>query len=681
MIKKKDDSNYGADAISVLEGLEPVRKRPGMYIGSTGTDGLHTLVREIFDNSRDEAMGGYADRVEVAILPGEIIRVVDNGRGIPIDKHKKTGLSALDTIMTTLHAGGKFGGKESGYKISGGLHGVGASVVNALSVMTKAEVHKDGNIYVQEYSKGIKKHDVKKIKRKSDQNGTIISFQFDPEIFKELKGYSYKRLATFLRGQAYLVKGLHITILDLRDFEGDIPEEQYFLNDLSLPVVSETFYFDSGLLALVRFLNKHLKPVHKNIFYTKKQTNDIGESVEVAFQYADDISHRIFSYANNIPNPDGGFHYTGFKTALTRVMNKYAKKNNILKEKEESLQGDDLLEGITAIVSVHLADPQFEGQTKGKLGSTEAKGMVDSVFSEALSEFLEEKPDDAKMIIRKAIMSQKARQAAKAAKDSVMRKGALEGLSLPGKLADCQSKKAEDSELFIVEGESAGGSAKQGRDRKTQAILPLKGKILNVERARIDKILGSQEVRNVVTALGTGVGDVFDIEKLRYHKIIIATDADVDGEHITTLLLTLFYRYFRPLIENGNLYLANPPLYKIAKGKEQVYVYSDEEKEKVLKDMGIKVEDLEEKEDVDEENSDTKKKIQKVKIQRYKGLGEMNADELYETTMDRGKRILKQIKIEDAAGADAVFDVLMGSEVPPRKSFIVSNAKMADIDL
>jgi DNA gyrase subunit B len=679
MVKKKDDSNYGADAISILEGLEPVRKRPGMYIGSTGADGLHTLVREIFDNSRDEAMGGYADRVEVAILPGEIIRVVDNGRGIPVDKHKKTGLSALDTIMTTLHAGGKFGGEESGYKISGGLHGVGASVVNALSDMTRAEVHKDGNVYIQEYSKGIKKYNVKKLKRKTEDNGTIISFKFDPEIFKDLKGYSYKRLSPHLRGQAYLVKGLRITILDLRDFVGEIPEDQYFLDDLSLPVISETFYFDSGLLALVRFLNKHLKPVHKNIFYTKKQVNENGESVEVAFQYADDISNRIFSYANNIPNPDGGFHYTGFKTALTRVMNKYAKKNNIIKEKEESLQGDDLLEGITAIVSIHLADPQFEGQTKGKLGSTEAKSMVDSVFSEALTEFLEERPDDAKSILRKAVMSQKARQAAKAAKDSVMRKGALEGLSLPGKLADCQSKKAEDSELFIVEGDSAGGSAKQGRDRKTQAILPLKGKILNVERARIDKILGSQEVRNVITALGTGVGDIFNIEKLRYHKIIIATDADVDGEHITTLLLTLFYRYFKPLIENGNLYLANPPLYKIMKGKEQVYVYSDEEKEDVLKRMGVNVEDLEEKENNNEETE--KKKAPKVKIQRYKGLGEMNADELYETTMDKNKRILKQIKIEDGAAADAVFDVLMGSEVPPRKAFIVSNAKMADIDL
>ncbi len=677
MAGKKND--YGADSISVLEGLEPVRKRPGMYIGSTGTEGLHTMVREIFDNSRDEAMGGYADRIEVAILPGEIIRVIDNGRGIPVDKHKKTKVSALETIMTTLHAGGKFGGEGSGYKISGGLHGVGASVVNALSSWTKAEVHKDGSVYVQEYEKGIKKYDVKKLKRKTENNGTIISFKFDPEIFKDLKGYSFKKLANHLRGQAYLVKGLRITIIDLRDYEGDIPEEAYYLDDLSLPVISETFYFDSGILAMVRFLNKHLKTVHKNIFYTKKELNEKGESVEISFQYADDISNRIFAYANNIPNPEGGYHLTGFKTALTRVMNNYARKNNILKEKDEKLQGDDLLEGITAIISIHLADPQFEGQTKGKLGSTEAKGMVENVFSEALSEFLEEHPDDAKEILRKAIISQKARLAAKSARDSVLRKGAMEGMSLPGKLADCQSKSAEDSELFIVEGDSAGGSAKQGRDRKTQAILPLRGKVLNVERARIDKILASEEIRNVITALGTGVGDFFDINKLRYHKIIIATDADVDGEHITTLLLTLFYRYFKPIIEGGYLYLANPPLYKITKGKDIIYVYSDEEKKKVLKEMGL--EDLEEEVDNDDEGQEIEKKNNiKVKIQRYKGLGEMNFDELYETTMNPENRTLKKITIEDAAAADSVFDVLMGSEVAPRKNFIVANAKMADID-
>ncbi len=668
MTKKKGE--YGADQISVLEGLEPVRKRPGMYIGSTGTDGLHTLVREIFDNSRDEAMGGYADKIEVAILPNEIIRVVDNGRGIPVDKHKKTKVSALETILTTLHAGGKFGGEDSGYKISGGLHGVGASVTNALSEYMKAEIHKDGNVYVQEYSKGIKKYDVKKLKRTTKETGTIISYRFDPEIFKDLEGHSYKRLKNHLRGQAYLVKGLRITILDLRDFVGEIPEDQFFLDDLSFPVVSETFYFDSGLLALVRFLNKHLKPVHNNIFHTKKIINEAGESVEIALQYVDDISNRISAYANNIPNPEGGFHLTGFKTALTRSVNNYAKKNKILKDKDEALLGEDVLEGITAIISIHLADPEFEGQTKGKLGSTKAKGMVETAFGEALAEFMEENPDDAKKIVQKGILAEKARKAAKAAKDSVIRKGAMEGLSLPGKLADCQSKKPSESEIFIVEGDSAGGSAKQGRDRRTQAILPLRGKILNVERARIDKILGSEQIRNVITALGTGVGDIFNIEKLRYHKIIIAVDADVDGEHIATLLLTLFYRYFKEIIKGGYLYLANPPLYKITKGKEFHYAYSDTEKFKILKDMGVS-----ENEDSGDDNTG------KVKIARYKGLGEMNADELYETTMDIRQRILKQITIEDAAEADAVFDVLMGSEVPPRKSFIVANAKMANLDI
>jgi len=659
MAKKND--NYGAEQISVLEGLEPVRKRPGMYIGSTGADGLHTMVREIFDNSRDEAMGGYADRVEVAILPGDIIRVVDNGRGIPVDKHKKTGVSALETIMTVLHAGGKFGGEGSGYKISGGLHGVGASVVNALSTWTKAEVHKDGGIYVQEYEKGIPKYKVKKLKEKTKNQGTIISFQADPEIFKEGTKYSYKRLANHLRGQAYLVPGLKITILDLRDYEREIPNE-YYLEDADLPVTSEAFYFEGGLVSLVRFLNKHLKTIHKKTFHVKKQINDDGEAVEVVFQYTDDISSRISAYANNIPNPEGGYHLTGFKTVLTRVFNSYARKNNILKEKEDNLQGDDLLEGITAIVSVHLADPQFEGQTKGKLGSTEAKGMVESVFSEALQEYLEENPDDAKNILKKAILAQKARKAAKAAKDSVLRKSAIEGLSLPGKLADCQSKSPEESEIFIVEGDSAGGSAKQGRDRKTQAILPLKGKILNVERARLDRILSSDEVKNIITALGTGIGDLFDIDKIRYHKIIITTDADVDGSHIDTLILTLFYRYFRPVIEHGYLYVANPPLYKIKKGKQFWYAYTDEEKQKILDEIYP--------------NGDVGQNIQ-----RYKGLGEMNPEELYETTMDKNTRSLKRVMIEDAVRADAVFDTLMGSDVEPRRNFIIANAKMADLDI
>jgi len=668
MVKKKAD-DYGADSISILEGLEPVRKRPGMYIGSTGPEGLQTLVREIFDNSRDEAMAGFADRIEVAMLPNHVIRVVDNGRGIPVDKHKKTGLSALDTIMTTLHAGGKF--DDKGYKISGGLHGVGASVVNALSVKTVAEVHKNGGVYVQEYSRGIKKANVKKLKRKTENQGTIISFRPDEEIFPDIN-FSYKQIKNLLHGQAYLVKGLRITLIDLRDYEGDFPEDAYYYTDLDLPSFSETFYFEGGLMSLVKSLNKHQKPVHKNIFYVHGFTNEeTQESVEVSFQYVDDISSRISCYANNIPNPEGGYHLTGFKTALTRNINNYARKNNILKEKDKSLQGDDLLEGITAVISVNLADPQFEGQTKGKLGSTEAKSMVESVFGKAFGEYLEENPNDAKQIVNKALIAMRAREAAKAAKDSVLRKGALEGLSLPGKLADCQSKKPSESEIFIVEGDSAGGSAKQGRDRKTQAILPLKGKILNVERARLDRMLASQEIKNIVIAFGTGIGDTFDIEKIRYHKIIIATDADVDGKHITTLLLTLFYRYFKPVIEKGYLYLAQPPLYKIEKGKKKFHVQSDVEKFEILKkEFSIK--------DPEDENEI---KDSGIKIQRYKGLGEMNADELYSTTMEKENRVLKRITIEDAKEADAVFDMLMGTEVDARKTFIVANAGSVKIEV
>ena len=684
--KKKKEASYGADDITILEGLEPVRKRPGMYIGSTGTDGLHTLIREIFDNSRDESMAGHCDHIEVALLPNNMVRVVDNGRGIPVDKHKKTGLSALDTIMTTLHAGGKFG--DGGYKISGGLHGVGASVVNALSVYTRAEVHRDGAIHVQEYSQGHKKANVKKT-GKTNRNGTIISFEADPEIFPEIK-YSWKWLTTHMRGQAYLVKGLSISVLDLRDYEEKLDvEKMYYLGDEDIECKKQSFYFEGGLLSLVRFLNKPLKAVGKNIFYTHKKINEDGEAVEISFQYVDDISSRIFAYANNIPNPDGGFHLTGFKTSLTRAINNYGKKNNLLKDKDGTFSGDDVLEGLTAVVSVHLADPQFEGQTKGKLGSTEAKGMVETVFGEALTDFMEENPDDARAIINKSLLAKRAREAAKAAKDSVLRKGALEGLNLPGKLADCQSKKAEDSELFIVEGDSAGGSAKQGRDRKTQAILPLKGKILNVERARLDKMLASVEVKNLVIGLGTGIGDTFNIEKLRYHKIIIATDADVDGEHITTLILTLFYRYFRPIIDGGYLYVANPPLYKIKKGKEEVYAYDEEDKVRVLKEMGIESKDIEQEESDLEGQDGTEqtgeevidKNTSKVKISRYKGLGEMDAEELYETTMDKDKRILKKVTIEDAAEADKVFDTLMGSEVAPRKAFIIANAKEAEVDM
>lgn len=656
---KKDDKkngsghSYRASEITVLEGLEPVRKRPGMYIGTTGPDGLHHLITEIFDNSRDEAMGGYANKIEVALLPDGYVRVVDNGRGIPVDKHKQTKVSALETIMTTLHAGGKFGGENSGYKISGGLHGVGASVVNALSTHTIAEVHRDGSKFFQEYYRGKRKALVKNI-GKSNQTGTIISFQADNTIFETVE-YDFKRVVEHLRQQAYLVKGLKIIAIDAREVKEKIDFDNiYYLSDSDIDIPSQSFYFEGGLASLVKFKNKFQKPIHRNIFYVDKQLDSM--SVEIALQYVDDISARLNAFANNIYNPEGGTHITGFKTALTRSLNNYGKKNNLIKEADGGFTGDDVLEGITAVISVKIPDPQFEGQTKAKLGSTEARGATESVFSEAFASFLEENPDDAKSIVNKVVIALRARKAAKAAKDSVLRKGALEGMTLPGKLADCQSRSAAESELFIVEGDSAGGTAKTGRDRRTQAILPLRGKILNVERARLDRMLASEQIKNVVVALGTAIGDTLNIEKLRYHKVIIATDADVDGAHIRTLLLTLFYRYFRPIIDGGYLYIAQPPLYKVQKGKEIHYVFSDAEKEQIAKGDGWQ-------------------------IQRYKGLGEMNSDELKETTMDRKNRILKKVTVDDAQVADQVFDMLMGTDVPARKSFITNNAKEAELDV
>ncbi len=681
---KEKKSSYGADSITVLEGLEPVRKRPGMYIGTTGPDGLHHLIWEIFDNSRDEAMGGFANDIEVALLPGNKIRVVDNGRGIPVDTHKQTKVSALETILTTLHAGGKFGG--DGYKVSGGLHGVGASVVNALSVYMRAEVHRDGGVYVQEYSKGKKKAPVKKIGT-SKQNGTVITFEPDIEIFKEID-FSFDRVVSHLRQQAYLVKGLKISIFDLREVKQKFDDTKaFYIRELEIEAPSMSFYFDGGLISLIRFYNHTQKPIHKNIFYVEKN-NENFESVEVALQYVDDISARIMPFANNIYNSEGGTHITGFKTSLTRTLNTYAKKNNLVKDGDDSFTGEDVLEGLTAVVSVKLREIQFEGQTKAKLGSVEARGMVENVFGEAFSTFLEENPDDARAMINKVVLAVKARKAAKAAKDSVLRKGALEGMTLPGKLADCQSKSAEESELFIVEGDSAGGTAKTGRDRRTQAILPLRGKILNIERARLDRMLGSEQIKNLVVALGTAIGDTFDIEKLRYHKVIIATDADVDGAHIRTLILTLFYRYFRPLIDGGFIYIAQPPLYKIKKGREMHYAYTDEDKAKILgKDAG-KVEEVESgeeseenQEETEEEETKSKTKSNKISIQRYKGLGEMNAEELWETTMDPKNRLLIQVKVDDAQEADRIFDVLMGTDVPSRKSFIQSNAKTATLDI
>ena len=705
--KATKKSSYSASSIQVLEGLDPVRKRPGMYIGTTGPDGLHHLIWEVFDNSRDEAMGGFADRVEVALLPGNYIRVVDNGRGIPVDKHKQTKVSALETIMTTLHAGGKFGGE--GYKVSGGLHGVGVSVVNALSSHTIAEVHRDGGHYIQEYNIGKQKAKVKKTSA-SKLNGTVLTFKADDDIFNEVK-FDFKRIVDHLRQQAYLVKKMRLSVIDARPTEEEEKEMtdkdvqeflkhvegKMYLSDEHLEVPHEHFYFEGGIRSLVAFNNQYQKPIHKHIFYVERggvdeALDDKVQSVEVSLQYVNDISARMSAFANNIYNPEQGTHVTGFKTALTRTLNAYAKKNNLLKEKDSSFTGDDVLEGITVVISVKLPDPQFEGQTKAKLGSVEARGAVESVFGDAFNTFLEENPDDAKSIINKVVIAVKARKAAKAAKDSVLRKGALEGMTLPGKLADCQSKKAEDSELFIVEGDSAGGSAKMGRDRHTQAILPLRGKILNVERARLDRMLASEQVKNLVVALGTAIGDVFDISKLRYHKIIIATDADVDGAHIRTLLLTLFYRYFKQIIDDGYLYIAQPPLYKIYKGKEVMYAYTEDEKVKLLGDSVVteeETEDNEESEDVENEDlekeetkdKDKVKRSPKIRIQRYKGLGEMNADELWETTMNPEHRLLKQVSIVDAHEADKVFDILMGTDVLNRKSFIQANAHKANLDV
>jgi DNA gyrase subunit B len=674
--KEFKQASYSAEDITVLEGLEPVRKRPGMYIGTTGSDGLHHLINEIWDNARDEAMAGFAKNVEVALLPENKVRVVDDGRGIPVDTHKQTKVSALETIMTTLHAGGKFGGE--GYKVSGGLHGVGASVVNALSSFMKVIVHRDGGEFFQEYSRGKKKASVKR-KGKSSLHGTVVIFEPDKEIFKEIK-FDWDRILNHLRQQAYLVKGTRVTVIDARGFKGKLEtDDVFFLSELGLDLLSYSFYFEGGLRSMVSFLNRQFKPIQKHIFYTEKDVGDY-ESVEIALQYTDDISSRVLPFANNIFNPEGGTHLTGFKAALTRTLNNYAKNNSLSKNGEDGFTGEDVLEGLTAVISIKLREVQFEGQTKAKLGTVEARGLVENVFSETFSYFLEENPEDAKAVIGKAMLALEARKAAKAAKDSVLRKGALEGMTLPGKLADCQSgTPAEEAELFIVEGDSAGGTAKQGRDRRTQAILPLKGKPLNVERARVDKMLSHAEIKAIVIAIGTAIGETFDLSKLRYHKIIIATDADVDGAHIRTLLLTLFYRYFKTLVEQGFIYIAQPPLYKIKKGKEIVYAYSDAEKDKALK--GLKVGDIGETGESRETSQDDEEKKGKASIQRYKGLGEMNAEELWETTMDSKRRVLKKVTVEDAVEADKIFEILMGTDVPSRKSFIQSNAQKATIDI
>ncbi len=669
----RKEGSYGAEDITVLEGLEAVRRRPGMYIGTTSTTGLHHLIWEVFDNSRDEAMGGFANDIEVALMPDGSVRVADNGRGIPVEIHPKTKVSTLETVMTMLHAGGKFGGE--GYKVSGGLHGVGVSVVNALSTQVRAEIHRDGGRHEQFYKNGGKPVGKTKKIANSKLHGTIITFNPDPTIFPEL-GWNWDVIVNHLRQQAYLVKGLRIAIYDFRDIKDIDDVGVFYMRELAIDAPSFSFYFEGGLKSLVAFQNKHQDAIHKNIFYVEKEQD--GVQVEIALQYVDDITSRISAFANNIYTAEGGMHVTGFKTALTRTLNAVNKNG----KDADNFTGDDVLEGLAVVVSVKMREVQFEGQTKAKLGSVEARGATEAVFGEAFARFLEEHPDDARAISGKILLAMKARKAAKAAKDSIMRKGALDGMTLPGKLADCQTKDASESEIFIVEGDSAGGTAKTGRDRRIQAVLPLRGKILNIERARLDKMLASEQIKNLVVAMGTAIGDIFDISKLRYHKIIIATDADVDGAHIRTLLLTLFYRHFRPIIDGGYLYIAQPPLYKVRKGKEVFYAYTEEEKVKVA-GADVPLEDVSAQplEELPEDAAADTKRAPKVSVQRYKGLGEMNSDELWETTMDPARRVLMQVNIEDAADADQVFDMLMGTDVPARKSFITSHAKEATLDI
>ena len=625
--------NYEADQIQVLEGLEAVRKRPGMYIGSTGPRGLHHLVYEIVDNGIDEALAGFCDKIEVKILPDNIICVIDNGRGIPVGKHPKMGIPAATVVYTVLHAGGKFGG--GGYKVSGGLHGVGASVVNALSEWLEIEIYKDGDIYTQRFERGNIKTNLE-IVGKTDKTGTLVRFKPDAEIFKETTEFDFEILKTRLREQAFLNAGIHIQISDERD-----PDN----------IICENFCYEGGISSFVEYLNKKkaVELVHPDIIHFSTVADDDQATAEVAMQYNDEL---ILSFANNIHTTDGGTHEEGFKRSLTRVMNDYARKYNLLKDSDKNLTGDDVREGLTVVISIKVKDAQFEGQTKAKLGNTEISGLVSNMMNDKLSTYLEENPATARAIFDKALAASRAREAARKAKDMVRRKSALESAALPGKLADCQSKNPEESELYIVEGDSAGGSAKGGRDRKIQAILPLWGKMLNVEKARLDKVYGNEKLMPVVTALGCGIGEEFDLEKLRYGKVIIMADADVDGSHIRTLLLTFFFRFMRPLIENGNIYIAQPPLYRLTKGKTHYYAYSDQERDKIMQELGGNLD-----------------------IQRYKGLGEMDSEQLWETTMNPETRIMLRVEMEDAAMADEIFTILMGDKVEPRREFIERNAK------
>lgn len=648
---------YTAKDIYVLEGLEPVRKRPGMYIGGTGTDGLHHLIWEVFDNCIDEAMAGYAKNIRVELMPDNMVAITDDGRGIPVETHAQTKKSALETVLTTLHAGGKFGGDS--YKVSGGLHGVGVSVVCALSTWMKAEVWRDGGEYSQEYKRGIPQHKVKKV-GKADRTGTRITFQPDPEIFKTVE-FDLKYILKHLRQQAFLTKGVKVEVLDTRS---GAPGYYGFL-------------FQGGILSFLDYLSGVKARVQETPFYVSKESE--GVEVEVAFRYNDDIEAEELSFANNIYTPDGGTHLTGFRSALTRSLNDWARENEYIKKAEDNLTGDDVREGLVAVVSVKIREPQFEGQTKARLGSTEARTAVESVVNEAMKNFLERESSDARKIIERCMLAAKARKAAKAAKDTVLRKGVLDGLALPGKLADCSSRKPEESELFIVEGDSAGGSAKSGRDRQTQAILPLRGKILNVEKSRIDKMLLNKEIKALVVALGTAIAESFDITKLRYHKIVLMTDADVDGSHIRTLLLTLFYRYFPQVISGGYLYIAQPPLYQVKSGKEAKYAFSDAERDKIVAEIQKAKPETAKKGKKEEkpaaEKAEEGGNVRGVNIQRYKGLGEMNPEQLWETTMNPANRVLKVVTIDDAEEADRLFDVLMGDEVGPRKQFIQSRAQ------
>lgn len=625
---------YGAEQIQVLKGLEAVRKRPGMYIGSTGPRGLHHLVYEIVDNSIDEALAGYCTHIEVEILPGNVIAVRDNGRGIPVDINEEEGLPAVTVVLTVLHAGGKFGG--SGYKVSGGLHGVGSSVVNALSEWFEIEVSRQGHIYHQRFERGDVKSDLEII-GDTNETGTFIKFKADPEIFTETTEYDFETLQKRLREQAFLNAGLSISLTDKRDEDN---------------ILSEVYCYEGGIRSFVDYINKSrgLTPLHEDIMHFSVVDGD--RSAEVAMSYNDGYNEIILSFANDVRTIDGGTHEMGFKTALTRVFNDYGKKFNLIKDSDKKLSGDDVREGLTAVISVKLTEAQFEGQTKGKLGNTEITGLVSKMLYDKLMTYLEENPSTARTILNKSLDASRAREAARKARDNARRKSALESNSLPGKLADCTDKNPENTELYIVEGDSAGGSAKGGRDRNTQAILPLWGKMLNVEKARVDKVIGNEKLTPVILALGTGIGDDFDITKLRYHKIVLMADADVDGAHIRTLLLTFFFRYMRPLIEHGYVYIAQPPLFKVSKGKKHFYAFSDEERDEKIAELGGSCD-----------------------VQRYKGLGEMDSQQLWETTMDPKYRTMLRVNLEDAMEADETFSVLMGDKVEPRRDFIEKNAK------